>query len=105
MATLQKIRDKFGVLVAFFIGISLLSFIVISGSNNSIFSNVSKKLEVARINGKSISIRVYQAKIDSLTTIYKLSGNRQIDEATSKKIRQQVWEELVRQNVLAPEYK
>ena len=92
-------------MVAFFIGISLLSFIVISGSRNSIFSNVSKKLEVARINGRSISIRYYQAKIDSLTTIYKLSGNRDIDEATSKKIRQQVWEELVRESVLAPEYK
>ncbi len=92
-------------MVAIFIGVSLLSFIVITGSNNSIFSNVSKKLEVARINGKSVSIRYYQAKIDSLTTIYKLSGNREIDEATSKKIRQQVWEELVRENVLAPEYK
>ncbi len=105
MATLQKIRDKFGILVAFFIGISLLSFIVISGSRNSIFSSPSKKLEVARINGKSVSIRYYQAKIDSLTTIYKLSGNKTIDEATTKKIRDQVWEELIREYVLAPEYK
>ncbi len=105
MATLQKIRDKFGVLVAFFIGISLLSFIVITGSRNSIFSNVSKKMEVARINGRSISIRYYQAKIDSLTTIYKMSGNPDINEETAKKIRQQVWEELVRESVLAPEYK
>lgn len=105
MATLQKIRDRFGVLVAVFIGVSLLSFIVITGSNNSIFSNVSKKLEVARINGKSISIRYYQAKIDSLTTIFKMSGNQDIDEETARKIRQQVWEELVRENVLAPEYK
>jgi len=91
--------------VAFFIGISLLSFIVISGSRNSIFSSPSKKLEVARINGKSVSIRYYQAKIDSLTTIYKLSGNKAIDEATTKKIRDQVWEELIREYVLAPEYK
>ena len=91
--------------MAFFIGISLLSFIVISGSRNSIFSSPSKKLEVARINGKSVSIRYYQAKIDSLTTIYKLSGNKAIDEATTKKIRDQVWEELIREYVLAPEYK
>jgi len=105
MATLQKIRDRFGVLVAVFIGVSLLSFIVFTGKNNSIFSSPSKKLEVARINGKSVSIRYYQAKIDSLTAIYKLSGNQQIDEETAKKIRQQVWEEMVRENVLAPEYK
>jgi len=105
MATLQKIRDRFGILVAVFIGVSLLSFIVITGSSNSIFSNVSKKMEVARINGQSVSIRYYQAKIDSLTSIYKLSGNQEINEETSKKIRQQVWEELVRENVLAPEYK
>jgi peptidyl-prolyl cis-trans isomerase D len=105
MATLQKIRDRFGILVAVFIGVSLLSFIVITGSRNSIFSNASKKFEVARINGKSVSIRAYQSKIDSLTTIYKLSGNTQVTEEMARKIREQVWEELVRENVLAPEYK
>ena len=106
MATLQKIRDKFGIIVSGLIGLSLLSFIIFTGTgNNSIFSNRNKQYEVARVAGKSISIMDYNRRINDLTEIYKLSGNNNMDEETSKKIREQVWEDMIRENILTPEYK
>jgi len=106
MATLQKIRDKFGIIVAVLIGLSLLSFIIFTGTgNNSIFSNRNKQFEIARVAGKSISIMDYNRRVSNLTEIYKLSGNTNMDEATSKMIREQVWEDMIRENILTPEYK
>ena len=106
MATLQKIRDRFGIIVAALIGLSLLSFIIFTGTgSNSIFSNKNKQFEVARVAGKSISIMDYNRRVSNLTEIYKISGNNNMDEATSKKVREQVWEDMIRENILTPEYK
>ncbi len=103
MATLQKIRDKFGIIAAAFVAIGLLGFII----NPSTFKKlgVKKQYEVARVAGKSISIQAYEKRINNLTEIYKISGNANVDEETSKNIRKQVWEDMIRENVLTPEYK
>jgi peptidyl-prolyl cis-trans isomerase D len=104
MATLQKIRDKFGIIVSGLIGLSLLSFIVLTGQNKPFFG-VNKRFEIARVAGHPISIQDYERRINDLTEIYKLSGNNNIDEETAKNIRNQVWEDMVRETILAPEFK
>ncbi|NOY38120.1 MAG: hypothetical protein GXO83_11180 [Chlorobi bacterium] len=107
MATLQKIRDKFGVIVAGLIGLSLLAFIMgdLLGRGSGLTLGVSKRYEIARIAGQSINVQDYERRINDLTEIYKLSGNNNVDEKTSKNIRNQVWEDLVRETILAPEFK
>ncbi len=103
MATLQKIRDKFGIIAAAFVAIGLLGFII----NPTTFKKlgIKSQYEVARVAGKSISIKDYNKRINDLTEIYKISGNTNMDEETSKKIREQVWEDMIRENILTPEYK
>lgn len=107
MATLQKIRDKFGVIVAGLIGLSLLAFILgdLLGRGSGLTLGMNKRYEVANIAGESINIRDYERRINDLTEIYKLSGNNNIDEETSKNIRNQVWEDVVRETILSPEFK
>jgi peptidyl-prolyl cis-trans isomerase D len=104
MATLQKIRDKGGVIVAVVIGLALLSFILSDFLNKgSLFSN--SEYNIAEINGKNISFVEFQNKIDYLTKINSLySGQNSFDEQTLERIREQTWQQLVRENVLDKEY-
>lgn len=107
MATLQKIRDKFGIIVAGLIGLSLLAFILgdLFGRGSGLTLGLNKRFEVANIAGHSVNVQDYEKRINDLTEIYKLSGNNTIDEETTKNIRSQVWEDLVRETILAPEFR
>ena len=70
MATLQRIRNKAGVLVAVVIGLALFAFILgdMLGSGNSVFS----KQSVAEINGKAIGITEYLDHQTRLREFYQL---------------------------------
>lgn len=106
MATLEKIRNRAGVLVAVVIGLALLAFILgdLFSSGGSLFNQSQR--ELAEINGTSIAYDTYQAQIEENEALQKLLSNQmQIDEQTSLRIREQVWQDLVRTNVMTPEYK
>lgn len=101
MATLQKIRNKAGVLVSVIIGMALLAFILgdLLHSGPSVFSK--KRLEVAEIDGKSINYMDYNAKIEQLAEFYRTSYQLQsLDEQTMDGVRQEVWQNTVRSIIL-----
>jgi peptidyl-prolyl cis-trans isomerase D len=105
MATLQKIRNRAGVLVAGIIGLALLAFILgdLLSSGRSIFSG--RQLEVAKIDGNSINIMNYNKKIDELTNFYKLTYNiSNLDMQTIESIRDEIWRTTIRDIVLGKAY-
>lgn len=105
MATLEKLRNRAGVLVAIVIGIALLAFILgdFVGSGGSLFNR--SHFEIAEISGKSIPYQHYQERIDKILELNKaLSGQSAIDEQTAERIREEVWNEIVRENVLGNSY-
>ncbi|MFO7938879.1 MAG: SurA N-terminal domain-containing protein [Bacteroidales bacterium] len=105
MATLEKIRNRAGVLVAVVIGLALIAFILGDMLNSGSVFFSSKKMEVADIDGNSISIQEYQREIDKLTEITKYSSQRSaLDEQTLTRIREQTWQEMVRKYVLEDQY-
>ena len=92
MATLEKIRNRAGVLVAVIIGIALLAFILgdFLNSGRTLFS--SSQFEIAEISGKSIPYQKYQKEINDITEITKFtSGQSTIDEASMMQIREQTF--------------
>jgi peptidyl-prolyl cis-trans isomerase D len=96
MATLEKIRNRAGVLVAVVIGLALFAFILgdILGSGPSLFTNT--QFEIAEIAGKSISYENFQAKVDQLTEIYKLNtGETSVDAETHEGMQEQAWQLLL----------
>jgi len=96
MATLQKIRNKAGVLVAVVIGLALLAFIMgdLFNSGPSVFSG--KRMEVAEINGKSVNYMDYNAEIEELTNFYKANYRlNSLDQETLNRIRDEVWRKTV----------
>lgn len=105
MATLEKLRNKAGIFLAVVIGIALFSFILgdFIKPGKSILSN--SEHEIAKIAGKSIPYQLYQGKVEEIYEINKLfSGKSTLDEQTSEGLREQVWQQLVRENVMDEEY-
>lgn len=105
MATLEKIRNRAGVLVAVVIGLALFAFILgdILGSGPSLFTNT--QFEIAEIAGKSVSYQNFQQNVDQLTEIYKLNtGETAPDTETYESILEQSWQLLLREIILEQEY-
>jgi peptidyl-prolyl cis-trans isomerase D len=107
MSALQFLREKAGVLVAGVIGLSLFLFVVSDffGRGRGQRLQQRKYYEVGRINGEYLSYQDYEQRVQNLQEIYKLSGTANIDEATSENIREQMWQQIVREKILDVQYK
>lgn len=103
MATLQTIRNRAGVLVAIIIGLSLLAFIL----NDLVYSNRLFNRGpgdvVAEIYGNPITIREYETLVNEITENYLINTNQEVvpDDNITQQIRQQAWETIVTNYILA----
>ena len=107
MSALQFLREKAGVLVAGLIGFSLFLFVVSDffGRGRGQRLKQKKYYEIGQIGGEYISYQDYEVRLQNLLEIYKLSGKSNIDEATNESLREQTWQQMVREKLLDPQYK
>lgn len=106
MATLQKLRNRAGVLLAAIIGLSLLAFILGDFLNSSAGFFQRNRLEIAEIDGKSISYQDFQARVEQSVENYKQnSGVNNLDEGTYASIRNQVWSGYLNELLYEKQYK
>ncbi len=108
MATLQKLRNRAGLLISIIIGFALLGFILNdlfgSKSKRSLFSN--SQYEIAEISGKSIPQKDYLKKVDNMASVYKFTlGRNNLNEVFMDNIRTDVWEKMVQDFVMEKQYK
>ncbi len=102
MATLQKIRDKAGILVAVVIAASLLAFILgdflKKGNSNS-------KPIAGEIKGYEVTLQEYQAQVDEFVENTKRNtGKDAVDTKTMEGIYDQAWEALVIKYTMDDQY-
>lgn len=105
MATLEKIRNRAGLLVAIVIGFALFAFILgdILGSGTSLFTNT--QFEIAEIGGTSIPYQDFQRRIDNLTEIYKMNtGTSALPAEVYESLFEQAWLQLVSEEIMTREY-
>jgi peptidyl-prolyl cis-trans isomerase D len=107
MSALQFLREKAGVLVAGVIGLSLFLFVVSDffGGGRGQRMKQKKYYEIGEIGGEYISYQDYDLRLQNLLEIYKLSGRTNIDEATTETMREQTWQQMVREKILDTQYK
>ena len=107
MSALQFLREKAGVLVAGLIGFSLFLFVVSDffGRGRGQRLKQKKYYEIGQIGGEYISYQDYELRLQNLIEIYKLSGKANLDEATNESMREQTWQQMVREKILDPQYK
>ncbi|HLN21630.1 MAG TPA: peptidylprolyl isomerase [Bacteroidales bacterium] len=106
MSTLQFLREKAGVLVAGLIGLSLFIFVISDffGSSRNQGRKMRKYYEIGVIKGESVSYQDFETRLQNLTEIYKMSGRNAIDETMAQSMREQVWQQMVREKILDNQY-
>ncbi len=105
MATLQKIRDK-GALLVIVIGVALLAFVLgdLFTSGSTFLGKVRDKAFL--VNGEVISTQKYADKITEFEEFQKMvSGQTSLDENISSQIREAVYQQMVRERLLAHQTK
>jgi peptidyl-prolyl cis-trans isomerase D len=101
MATLQKIRNRGGLMVAIVIGLALGAFILGDMLNSGSKLMRPSQMKIAEIDGESIQYPDFQKKVEALSEIYKMNTQKsQIDEQTWEQLRDQVWQEYLQQNTV-----
>jgi len=100
MATLQKIRNKAG-LLALIIGFALFAFIIgdFLNSGTSLFRQSQEN--IAKIGDSSLDYKDYEARIAEMEEVYKIqTGQNNLDDAIIGQIRESVYETIVRERLL-----
>ncbi|MCC8154587.1 MAG: SurA N-terminal domain-containing protein [Tannerellaceae bacterium] len=100
MATLEKIRNKAGLLVIV-VGIALFAFIIgdFLNSGSTFFRQTQEK--IASVDGEVITIQQYQQRIDEMTEVYKSqTGSASVPEEVMINIRQSVFDSMVQEIVM-----
>lgn len=105
MATLQKLRDKTGMLLAIVIFVALAAFILgdLLQSGGSIFRG--QQMRVAEIGSEKIDYPEFQNRFDEVANVYK-SNNKinNLDEEAYQQILNQTWEMMVQEKVMGKVY-
>ena len=106
MSAIQFLRERAGVLVAGVIGVSLFIFVIgdFFGGGSGQGRKARKYYEIGEIAGEQISYQDYEQRVQNLFEIYKLSGTTTIDEATAESIREQIWQQMVREQIQDKQY-
>ncbi len=106
MATLQRIRNRAGLLVAVIIGMAIFAFVLqdlLSGGKTAF---ARSKFIFAEIDGNSVQYDEYAARVEKLAEYYRLRmGQTSLDEQTMESIREQTWQDMVREYVTQDEYR
>ncbi|MDR2470046.1 MAG: SurA N-terminal domain-containing protein [Tannerella sp.] len=98
MATLEKIRNKAGILVIA-IGVALFAFIIGDLPGKSYFG--APQDQVAEVEGVSIHYAEYQRRINEMTEVYRMQmqGGGRVEDY-SDQIRQNVYNSFVQEIIL-----
>jgi peptidyl-prolyl cis-trans isomerase D len=105
MSALQYLREKAGPLVAIVIGVALVLFVVSDffGKGRGQRMRQREYYEIGKIGKNTVSYPEYETRVQDVIEIYKLSG-REVDEATHNQVREQIWQQMIRETILDSKY-
>ncbi len=105
MATLEKIRNRAGLLIGIAIGMALLAFVLGDLFKQGGQAFRGNQREVAEISGESIGYQAFQKEIEKLQNINKFTqGQSALSQEKMEQIREEVWQRLTRKYVMADVY-
>ncbi len=103
MQIIQGIKDRGGIVMAILIAIALISFILMD-SNSSPSRGRTGDDSIGKINGNSIDLLEFNKRVKIAET--KQAGQRggqPLSSAESNQIREQVWNQIIAENVFFKE--
>ncbi|NOU39532.1 MAG: hypothetical protein HOO89_12530 [Ferruginibacter sp.] len=97
MQIIQTIKDKGGVIMAIFIAIALISFILMDSKSNG---NKPTSSNIGKVNGTSIDLNDFNKRVKvEENNQAQQRGGQQPTGAEVLRIRDQVWNQIVAENV------
>lgn len=103
MLSIQKLRNKAGLLITIVIGLALVAFVLGDIMNPNKSSLFSKDNIVLKVNGQGVLSTEYFDLQKQLESNYQSNGQT-VDDNTRNMIAMQSWDQLLRQVVLQQEY-
>lgn len=103
MATLEKIRNRAGLLVGF-IGVALAAFLLgdFLQQGSTLFRD--SQMNAISIDGKAIKINEYNDRVEQTMEMYRMqTGNSNLSDAEMTQLRNQVYNSIVAEHVLYAE--
>jgi len=100
MSIITQIRNKAGLMVIL-IGLALVSFLLMDVfSQNSLFSQNNSNV-IGEIDGEEITAPMFEARVEEAVENYKANSKTdKVDEATLSSLRDQVWNEMIRERLM-----
>jgi peptidyl-prolyl cis-trans isomerase D len=94
MATLEKIRNRAGLLVGA-VGLALLAFIIgdFLKSGSTFFQQGKDKIVV--VDGQSVGYQDFMKRVDEMSSAYKNNSGRTLSEDLQDQIREAVYNEMI----------
>jgi peptidyl-prolyl cis-trans isomerase D len=105
MATLERIRNRAGLLIAVIIGMAIFAFVLQDMLTGGSPNMMGSRVDLAEIDGTSVSYEEYANRLEKLTEYYRLRlGQSSLDEQTMESLREQTWQDIVREYSTSNEY-
>lgn len=105
MSVIQKIRDKYAVVIVVVICLAIVSFLL----QDAFFGKSSlarRSTTVGKVNGEELDYSDYQRRIqDAENGFRQQMPNGNIDEQTRQYIREQVWNQFLNEQIMDAQYK
>lgn len=101
MAVIQTIRDKYAKLAGGVIVLALVGFILMDATSGSSGGLFRKSTAIGEVNGEKIDYTQYDAAVaDREAEMKRQNPNGTIDENTQAQLRDQVWTQLVNDELM-----
>lgn len=104
MSVIQKIRDKYAVMIVVVICLAIVSFLL----QDAFFGRSSlagRSTTVGKVNGEELDVSDYQRRIqDAENGARQQMPNGNIDEQTRQYIREQVWNQFLNEQIMQVQY-
>jgi peptidyl-prolyl cis-trans isomerase D len=103
MQIIQSIKDRGGIVMAILIAIALISFILMDSNSGSNGGRTGDDT-VGKINGKSIDLMDFNKRVKlEEAKQSQQRGGQPLSSAESNQVREQVWNQIVAENVFYKE--
>jgi peptidyl-prolyl cis-trans isomerase D len=103
MSVIQKIRDKYAVVIVVVICLAIVSFLLQDAffGKNSI---LSRSNTVGKVNGEELDLTKYQQMIQDAEDQQRQYYGGQVNDQTRQQAREQAWNQFLSQQILNAQY-
>jgi len=105
MGVIMTIRNKFGYVLVGGIAVAIILFLLGDALSSSQGSFTRTSNDAGSVNGNAIDYNVFSVRLDKNVNSYRLQNEvSEVDEVIMGELREQTWNDIVRERVLASEF-